>query len=400
MIKRVVLSLLIILLSLSFPALAAEPGNGVIQGQLVNGTAGGGSVAGQTVALKTYLNDAETGNSTGKTGADGKFVFSGLSTAPGNSYEVTLRYQDVDYIGERLSLADNVTTKSTTVTVYDSTSSDSAISITAAHTIIYLVDNNLEVVEYLVFTNASDRSYVGSGETTATGGKRTLKLPLPAEATEVQYGGDLVSGRVLPDANGLVDTMAVLPGDKLIAYGYKIGYDSGSYQFSQKIDYPISTYNFLVQGENTKATSSQLSAGQIVDFRGIKFNSLSGSNFATGETLDVQLSGLAQNGNQPSGSPPSGGNQQTILLVVLVLVVVLGGGGGFIYLMKKRTIQPVRLGNSPEQLRRQLLLDIAGLDDDFESGKIEKETYTKLRAERKSQLVELMQGSEEESDRV
>ena len=393
MIKRIALLAIVFLLNLSSPALAADPGNGVIEGQLVNGTAGGGSIAGQAVILTIYLNGGETGNSSAKTGADGKFVFSGLSTASGNSYDVKLKYQEADYTSKRLSLADNETTKSTTLTVYDSTGSDSAISITAAHTIVYLVDGNLEIVEYLVFTNASDRSYIGSGEITATGGKRTLKLPLPAEATELQYGGDLITGRVLPDANGLVDTTAVLPGDKLIAYGYKIGYDSGSYKFSQKIDYPIASYNFLVQGENTTATSAQLSAGQIVDFQGLKFISLSGGNLARGETLNVQLSSLSRAGL------PQRDKQQNTIVVMLGLLVVLGVGGGFIYLMKRKNRQMVSLENSPEQLRRRLLLDIAGLDDDFESGKLEKETYTKLRAERKSQLVELMQGSKEESGR-
>ena len=68
-------------------------------------------------------------------------------------------------------------------------------------------------------------------------------------------------------------------------------------------------------------------------------------------------------------------------------------------MMKKRNPQPVSLESSPEQLKRRLLLDIAGLDDDFESGKIEKETYTKLRAERKLQLIGLMQGSKDDSDK-
>jgi len=48
-------------------------------------------------------------------------------------------------------------------------------------------------------------------------------------------------------------------------------------------------------------------------------------------------------------------------------------------------------------LKQELLIEIAELDDDFESGKIKKETYSKLRAEMKSQLVELMQDSQEES---
>jgi len=400
LIKRVALLLIILVMSLSSPALAAGPDSGIISGQLVNGTAGGSSIAGQTVTLTVYLNDVETGNNTARTGADGKFVFNGLSTATGNSYAVKLKYQEADYFSERLSLADNATEKATTLTVYDSTTSDAAVGIAAAHTIIYLGQADLEVVEYLVFTNSSDRTYIGSGEITLTGGKRTLKLPLPDDVTELQYGGELVVGHVLPDANGLVDTTPVLPGDKLIAYSYKVGYDAGSasYKFSQKIDYPIASYNFLVQGESTIAASGQLSAGRVVDFQGLKFVSLSGSDLAAGETLNIQLSGLDQAGSSQTGSSGSG-NQLTTILVVLILMVVLGGGAGFVYMMKKKNPQQVSLEGSPEGTGGQLLLEIAGLDDDFENGKIEKENYTKLRAEKKSRLVGLMQGSQEESDR-
>ena len=393
MIKRVALLLIILLLSLSSPALAAGPGSGVIDGQLVNGTAGGSSVADQTVTLTTYLDEIKTGNSTAKTSADGKFIFNGLSTASGNSYDVKLRYQEADYISELLSLADNATAKSTTLTVYDSTSSDSDISITAAHIIIFPGDGNLEVREIIEFTNDSDRSYVGSGDITPTGGKRTLKIPLPPEATSFKFGGDLVMGRVLPDVVGLVDTMAVLPGEKVIDYSYIVDYSSGSYKFSQKFDYPIGSYTFLVQGEDTNVSSTELTVGEPVDLDGTKYSILSGGNLAAGAILNVELSVLSRTGSSRSG------NQQTIILVVLVLMAVLGGGAGFVYMMKKRNPQPVRLEGSPEEVKRQLLLDIARLDDDFESGKIEKETYTKLRAERKSRLVGLMQGSQEESDR-
>ena len=45
MIKRIALLVMIFMLSLSAPALAAEAGSGIIEGQVVNGTAGGGSVA-------------------------------------------------------------------------------------------------------------------------------------------------------------------------------------------------------------------------------------------------------------------------------------------------------------------------------------------------------------------
>ena len=51
LIKRVALLVMILALSLSTSALAAEPGNGVVEGQLVNGTSGGSSVADQDITL-------------------------------------------------------------------------------------------------------------------------------------------------------------------------------------------------------------------------------------------------------------------------------------------------------------------------------------------------------------
>lgn len=388
MIKRIApLLITIILLSLSAPALAAEPGKGIIEGRVVNGTAGGSSVAGQMVTLTTYLNDAESGTSTSQTNAEGQFAFSGLSTGTGYSYEIKLAYQGAGYTGELLNFTANETTKYTTLTVYDSTNSDKAVNITAAHTIIYLGDGNLEVVEYLVFNNASDRSYIGSGEITTTGSRRTLKLPLPIKVAELKYGGDLVSRYVLQDANGLFDTMVVLPGEKLIAYSYKVDYSSGAYKFSRKIDYPVTVYSFLVEGESTRVTSERLAAGTPMTLEGVKFNTLSGNNLAAGDTVDVRLSGL-----------PQTSNQLAIIWVVLVLIVLVVGGS-FIYLKKKKSLQAVSIDGRPDQLKQRLLLELADLDDDFEDGRIEKDTYAKLRAEKKAQLVGLMQNSKEESDR-
>ena len=77
---------------------------------------------------------------------------------------------------------------------------------------------------------------------------------------------------------------------------------------------------------------------------------------------------------------------------------VLAGGFGFSYLLRKRRLEQVTPEDSLLQGRHKLLVDLARLDDDFESGEITEEVYRRLRAERKAQLVELMQRSKEESD--
>ena len=110
-------------------------------------------------------------------------------------------------------------------------------------------------------------------------------------------------------------------------------------------------------------------------------------NFAQGDILEVQLSGLPQT------------NNQGVILWVVLILVVLGTGFGFVYLMRKRRLQPVSSEDSLDQKRQRLLIELAHLDDNFEAGKIPEKNYRRLRSVRKAQLVELMQRSKEESDR-
>jgi len=356
LIKHIALLVMIFTLSLSAPAMAAEPSGGIIKGQVVNGTDGGSSVADQDTTLKTYLNDAEMSAITTKTDNEGHFVFEGLSTESGYSYMVALVFQQVEYYSEWISLDEGETTKFVEVTVYDSTTSDEAIKVAMTHTILYVGQDSLKVMEYFLFVNESDRTYIGSEDTNS------------AEERET-------------------DTMPVLPGSKEVAYSYKVNYNSATYTFARRVNYPTTRYDLLFQSESMEVTGDQLAVEEPMDIEGAWFKHLSGSNFAQGDILEVQLSGLPQTSNQGA-----------ILWVVLILVV-LGTGFGFVYLMRKRRLQPVSSEDSLDQKRQRLLIELAHLDDNFEAGKIPEKNYRRLRSVRKAQLVELMQRSKEESDR-
>jgi len=385
LIKRITLAVMIFALSLSAPALAAEAGSGIIEGQVVNGTAGGGSVTDQEITLKTYLNGTEVDSTTTKTDAEGRFVFDGLSTEPGYSYEVSLFFQEAEYYGEWLSFDEGETTKSVQVTVYDSTTSDEAIKVAMSHMIIYVGQGTLLVKEYFLFTNESSLTYIGSKEVTAEGNNReTLRFSLPKEATELQITLGLMECCIYGSEEGFTDSMPVLPGTREVAYSYKVNYNSGTYTFSQDVNYPTTRYDFLFQGEGIEVTGDQLAAGEPMDIDGTRFNHLSGSDFAPGDIVVAQLSGL-----------PETSNQGTVIWVALVLVV-LTCGFSLGYLLKKKRLQPVSPEDSLDQRRQRLLIELAQLDDDFGGGKIPEEAYRKLRAVRKAQLIELMQRSKEE----
>ncbi len=178
--------------------------------------------------------------------------------------------------------------------------------------------------------------------------------------------------------DGFIDTMPVLPGVKVMAFSYEVDYSSGEYTFSRQVNYPMSSFNLFVQGEGTEVTGDQLTVEESMVVEDIWYNHLSSQELALGDILDIHLSGL-----------PQATNQTAIVLVVLA-VVILGAATGFIYLKRKGSLQPVSPEDSLDQKRQRLLVELAQLDDDFEAGKIQEESYRRLRSAKKTQLVELV----------
>jgi hypothetical protein len=184
---------------------------------------------------------------------------------------------------------------------------------------------------------------------------------------------------------GFIDTMPVLPGVKEIAYSYKVDYSSDNYSFSHQTNYPTAGFDLFVQGEGTNVAGDGLTAQESMVIEDIWYNHFSSQGLALGDTLDIRLSGL-----------PRADNQQIVLWVTLTLVL-LSGGFGFSYLLRKKKLQQVSPAGSLSQRRQRLLLELAQLDDDFEAGKIQEESYHGLRSVKKARLIQLTQEPKDKS---
>ncbi len=381
MFKHIILIMAV--LSLSFgitaPAMAAEDGNGVIEGQLINRTEDGSSVADQDVELKIYRNDSETDTSSTSTNGEGKFVFDGLSAEREYSYELTVTYQEADYKSDRLYFLGGETSLPVEIEVYDSTTSPDAIKIQQAHTIVYTDPETLWVEEFFFFINESDHTYIGTEGTIGPGVRQTLQFSLPENALEMQPAGELMQCCVYGTETGFVDSMPFFPGGKEISYAYKIEYGPEVHAFDWKVNYPMAKYDLLVQGTDSIISSDKLIPDQPMDISGVLFNHVYGNGFTLGDTVVFEISGL-----------PEVDNQNIILWVVLA-VVALVFGFGIVLFRRNKQAQPVRVGSSLEQQKQKLLVEIARLDDTFESGGMSQTAYKKMRTEKKAQLLLLMQ---------
>ena len=382
LIKRIALLVVISMLGLTTTILAADDSIGIVKGRVVNGSEGGSGVAAQEITIKTFENGSQINSTTAKTDTDGRFVFNSLSTRPDYSYQVVLTFQEAEYFSELFSFVEGETSKSIELTVYYSTSSDEAIRVTTARTVIYVETDSLRVTEYYLVNNEDDQTYIGLSRA-ADGIRETLWFPLPDEATELQLASGLMECCFFGSEGGFVDSMPVLPGVKEVSYSYIIIPSSNTYDFSRRINYPTANYDLLVQGEGIDVTSDQLAKEESLDMAGILFSYLSGTALTPGDTLVIRLSGL------------SGADNQEVILWVVVTLVVITLGAGSVYLLRKRGLQPVSPEDSLNQKKQELLVELAQLDDDFEDGKIQREAYLRLRAEKKSELVALIHKSRE-----
>lgn len=375
--KRFILPVLLLSLLPLLPASvsAAETGEGIIEGQVINGTENGGSVENQEIILTPYLDDIEIETRSTFTDPEGSFLFSELPTGAGYSYDVSLYYQEAEYHSKRLVFADDSYVKSIVLDVYDATENLEAIQIEMAHIIIYVEPGILHVEEYLIFFNESDHAYIGTPSSSDESIRETLKFSLPEGASGLQISGPM-DCRITSTENGLVDSMAVLPGPKEIVYSYHIYLDSKKYVFSEGVNYPIKNLTLLVQGDNIDISSEQLFASESLSVEGTAFNHLSGNNIARDEVISVRLSNL----------PVTGNSANMIWLAFILAIPVIGFL--FVFALRRRKLGVVVPPGHEEQSDQEALTELAQLDDDFEDGKIDEEVYRRLRAKKKSQLMQ------------
>lgn len=379
MIKRFLVLGVLLITFLAAPAMADEPGDGTLQGQVVNGTVNGTSVANTEIVLRVFQAGVELHPAITTADADGQFEFTGLQTTLDYWYYVSVNFQEVDYQTQPLVFTEDSPILETTITVYDTTTSDESVSVVLAHSVLHKEEASILVSDYYLFANNSDRTYIGPNGTASSG---TLDFYLPRRAEDFQITLGLTDGRIVESDSGFRHGMPVLPGMFEVAYSYRIGYNSDTYTLSSVIYYPTSRYDLLISGGELQATSPQLASDESLEIEGVVYRHLSRETLMPGETLDIEISA--------GGSGIGSGLWILLLGIALAAGVIVG-----IIWMRKRSprLQVIESGTGGQ---KELLSELAALDDDFEAGAINEAEYNRLRAEKKAVLLELMRKSRRE----
>src|SRR5579872_115698 len=111
-------------------ATRAASGNGTITGTVLNGSKGNVPVTGQTVTLDMYVSHAQTQSAaTTTTDAHGHFSFGGLDGSGSTIYQLDVKYANGNFTSATIDFASGPSVDQT-ITVYDTTSDPSALSVT------------------------------------------------------------------------------------------------------------------------------------------------------------------------------------------------------------------------------------------------------------------------------
>ena len=376
---------------------ALKPGNGMLEGQVRQGTPNGGVINMRPITLTAYVNFEPAQALTTTTDAEGRFTFAELSTAEGVVYQAETTYADVRYNSNIVALTPLTPTLSVDLPVYETTDDDSGIGISRANWLLDQEPGALIVGQVFNFANRLDRTFVGK---IVEGLDRpaTLALSVPEGATDIQFQDGVLGGRYQQVGTRIYDIVPVPPGSDIrqIVLQYRLPFEDDSATLEQPFPYRVGQLNLLipelpnVQTEVTGLTQSEAQTIQGVNYRVWVGDELS-------NPVQITLSGLTPVGSAdsirlgpdgtvlPSSTPPLENNVLLGVGAVLVLGLAIAA-----YLPLRKQGRLDRKA-ALQQEKAALVEHIARLDDQHANGELQTQTWAQERARLKATLLEVAQ---------
>ena len=356
----------------------ANTGDGVLTFTAVNRTPGGATPAGLPVTLRVYGPDSEVLSRTASLDDAGVVVFADLPVKPDYFYQPEVIYQGAKFFAAPAQFTE---TRAITgvLPVYEVTTDPSVIRISELHFFVQSVrDGFITMVEFYLFDNTSDRAYISQAG--ATGQTRSVRVSLPAEATNLRFDGPGLGERFVRVGNDIYDMDAVGPGVRSasITMLYDMPY-RGERVFERQVYYDLARWDVLMP-------EMDLRAAGLVD-RGVQQMSSGGIRLFEPAELSVAAGGAArfELAGQPRGAPTPGDDGRAIALGLIALAIALALGYLLIWRTRRASLDEAALASQ----RQRLLEAIVELDQRHQAGEIKESAYQRQRAGLKKRLREI-----------
>lgn len=403
-----------------------------VRGRLVQGTAGGEAISAglpmQLYALDVHGNMA--GVYEGESGDGGVFTFEKVARAVGNMYLVQVTYDGIAQGAQVPAINGDEETVTQDITVYERTTDTSTIAITWAQMLINyapIEQFGLEVWLRLELANTGDRIVTLDETAGPNNWFVSVAIELPPNAFGIQpmqaEGSQRYDVEVVDNVPIVRDTWPLRPGQvHTVTIAYYLPYEDGAV-IDQAFGYPVVDGAVLLPNDTVKLVSSQfdeagawryrVSAGGVrvtelapdekidpdKDFTLVKEHLLTRPLTAS-ERLIFELVGRpTRTISVMSASPSSGeGGADIVPLILAAAGLLIIGAAGVLWLRQRRaaaelpSLQPADGWQAPPVSagKDALLAAVAALDDAFERGNLDDETYQERRALLMERLLPLM----------
>jgi mono/diheme cytochrome c family protein len=364
--------------------IATPASDGVISGQVMDGTAGAGLPAPLQVTLHGFDSDTEVVTETTTTAADGTFVFDHLELVNGRIFGLTTAYQGVTYYSQGTHLTAGQGHVDLPLTVYEISNDASRVTVDRLHMVFDFPSPGLmRVVELWVVSNSGDHTYAagdGSGLTTVT---------LPQNASNLGFETGTMGQDYSPTGGGFIDREPVRPGSgsSQLIFSFELPYDR-KLTFEQPVAYPVSAVVALMPENGPKIGGSGVQDLGLLQVTGASLHNYSLGPLPAGSVVSLSISGKGS----PVGGLSSALSPANLAIGLGALGIALVSIGLWWY--RPRRVKDHGAGGfapaAAHGVAQDLVHEIADLDDAFEAGQIEEEIYRSRRRELKDRALKQM----------
>ena len=370
-----------------YPSIAGAQGQSlVVEGQITNGTSGGGGVEGLSVALHqesaTTHEDLET-----TTVAEGRFQFEGIVFDPAVAYAVTVSYQEALY-GRNLDLSAGAPPP-VSLSVYDAVDDVGVLSGSSASVLFATASKSTQTVsalEIIKLVNTSNFTYVpGQGR------MDFLRFGLPPGSRALQADTVLTGADFVQVDRGFALLASVPPGEHEVAYTYEFPYSGTEVAFSKSLRYGVQHLRILAPVEVLKLSSPELGAAATVTIGSRPYQLIEANDLPKGTEITLELGGLpkASLGDRVSRRLDGVRLEYAAPVGLAILITGLIGYSLWRRAGEARGALGAGSGRDTDVERQTLRQMIAELERSFRGGDTTEEDYRRRRAALDASLTAL-----------
>lgn len=360
---------------------------GSIQGKVINGSSDQ-VPGGLTITLHGFTHNTESQQFSEvvtletEIAPDGSYSFEDVSFEESQAFYTSVDFSGTTYNSDPGFIEPGATVLELPLTVFETTSDQTDLKADQIHLLLdYTKPDVVQVVEFLIFSNAGTKSIVGAED-----GGIVIDVPLPDGYTNLQFESGAIGDRYLKTQKGFADTTAVLPGEQAHQIVFAVDlplskanlFGSRSVKITQEIPFTASQVTIL-SPEGITINGSNVTPNGLTDMgNGAKYLSYAVSLNSANKNISLTITGTPKDSTVAATSSNTG---IIIGLGALGFVLILVGVWMYFFGRRKSDEEDDGIEDEADEVEDEIMDSILALDDQFKSGNLEESIYKARRKE-------------------